>query len=67
MVILPDAIKDSLQDIVNFGKAQSILFGQWGFSSQHGGSKGIGVLFCGPPGTGNITTSVFHRLHKKIF
>lgn len=51
-VILPEEIKSSLQDIVNFGKAQSILFGQWGFNSQHGGSKGVGVLFHGHPGTG---------------
>jgi SpoVK/Ycf46/Vps4 family AAA+-type ATPase len=51
-VILPNEVKSSLQDIVNFGKAQSILFGQWGFSSQHGGSKGVGVFFHGHPGTG---------------
>lgn len=59
MVILPDSITESLQDIVNFGKAQSILFGQWGFSSQHGGSKGIGALFCGPPGTGMFRASKY--------
>jgi hypothetical protein len=52
MVILPKEIKSALQDIVNFGKAEAILFGQWGFSSQHGGSKGVSVLFHGHPGTG---------------
>jgi SpoVK/Ycf46/Vps4 family AAA+-type ATPase len=52
MVILSDSLKSNLQDIVNFGKAQSILFGQWGFNKQHGGSKGIAALFCGEPGTG---------------
>lgn len=28
----------------------SILFGQWGFSAQHGTAKGIAALFSGPPG-----------------
>lgn len=51
-VVVSDALKSSLSDIVNFGKAQSILFGQWGFYKQHGESKGISALFCGPSGTG---------------
>jgi SpoVK/Ycf46/Vps4 family AAA+-type ATPase len=51
-VVLEDNICEQLQEIVNFGKAQSILFGQWGFHRQHGTSKGIAALFYGPPGTG---------------
>jgi SpoVK/Ycf46/Vps4 family AAA+-type ATPase len=51
-VILSPALKESLQNIVDFGKAQSILFGQWGFAKQHGGSKGVAAMFCGIPGTG---------------
>jgi SpoVK/Ycf46/Vps4 family AAA+-type ATPase len=51
-VVVSDELRSSLGDIVNFGKAQSILYGQWGFSKQHGGSKGISALFHGPSGTG---------------
>lgn len=51
-IVVPASIKSALNDIVNFGKAQSILFGQWGFAKQHGSSKGIGALFHGSPGTG---------------
>jgi len=51
-VILEQNIMEQLMEIVNFGKAQAILFGQWGFHQQHGTSKGIAALFYGPPGTG---------------
>lgn len=51
-VVLPDNLKSSLTEIVEYGKAQAILFGQWGFQKQHGTSKGIAALFHGPPGTG---------------
>jgi hypothetical protein len=33
-VVLPDDIKQRLVEIVSYGKAQSILFGQWGFTAQ---------------------------------
>jgi len=51
-VVLPDNLKQSLTEIVEYGKAQAILFGQWGFQKQHGTSKGIAALFHGVPGTG---------------
>ncbi len=51
-VILSKELKASLTEIVDFVKAESILFGQWGFEKQHGGSKGMTALFTGPPGCG---------------
>ena len=51
-VELPAAIKDKLKQMVNYSKAQAILFGQWGFEKQHGRAQGITALFHGLPGTG---------------
>eukprot|EP00736_Rhodelphis_marinus_P011452 Rmarinus@m.20401 len=51
-VIVEDSNKKHLQEIVNYSKATSILFGQWGFQQQHGTYKGLAVLFYGAPGTG---------------
>eukprot|EP00935_MAST-01C_sp_MAST-1C-sp1_P000007 g7.t1 len=51
-VILPEELKQTLTQIVNYGKAQAILFGQWGFDKQHGGARGTAAFFYGPPGTG---------------
>jgi len=51
-VILPIELKDRLKQIVNYSKAQAVLFGQWGFQKQHGRAQGISALFHGPPGTG---------------
>ena len=51
-VELPAAIKDKLKQMVNYSKAQAILFGQWGFERQHGRAQGITALFHGLPGTG---------------
>lgn len=50
--ILNESLSKSLSEIVNYVKAESILFAQWGFQKQHGNSKGISALFTGPPGCG---------------
>jgi hypothetical protein len=67
VVILSSELKESLQNIVDFGKAQSILFGQWGFDKQHGGSKGIGALFHGLPGTGEKCLDLIYWNQYYIF
>mmetsp|Transcript_55125 Transcript_55125/g.109460 ORF Transcript_55125/g.109460 Transcript_55125/m.109460 type:complete len:1218 (-) Transcript_55125:466-4119(-) len=51
-VVLPTEIKEKLKHVVNFSKAQAVLFGQWGFEKQHGRAQGISALFHGDPGTG---------------
>ena len=51
-VVLPPTIKEKLKQMVNYSKAQAVLFGQWGFEKQHGKANGISALFHGPPGTG---------------
>jgi hypothetical protein len=51
-VVLPSEIKEKLKQIVNYSKAQAVLFGQWGFQQQHGRAQGISALFHGDPGTG---------------
>jgi len=51
-VVLPEGIKEKLRHMVNYSKAQAVLFGQWGFQQQHGRAQGITALFHGDPGTG---------------
>ena len=51
-VQLPKEVKEKLKQIVNYSKAQAVLFGQWGFQQQHGKAQGIAALFHGVPGTG---------------
>ena len=51
-VVLPTDMKEKLKQIVNYSKAQAVLFGQWGFQQQHGRAQGISALFHGDPGTG---------------
>ena len=43
-MVLDSTVKESLSHIVQYSKAQSVLFGQWGFDKS--------VLFHGVPGTG---------------
>jgi SpoVK/Ycf46/Vps4 family AAA+-type ATPase len=51
-VVLPPAVKESLSSIVQYTKAQSVLFGKWGFDKMHRSTSGISALFTGLPGTG---------------
>lgn len=51
-MVLEDSIKQSLNSIVQYSKAQSVLFGAWGFDKIHRSNAGISVLFHGVPGTG---------------
>jgi len=50
-VVVDQELKTNLYEIVNYEKARSVLFGQWGFSKKSE-ATGISVLFHGPPGTG---------------
>ena len=43
-VVLPTEIKEKLRQIVNYSKAQAVLFGQWGFQQQHGRAQGISAV-----------------------
>ena len=53
-VVLPTEIKEKLKQIVNYSKAQAVLFGQWGFGGERAkeSESGIAALFHGPSGTG---------------
>jgi len=43
-MVLDDTVKESLSHIVQYSKAQSVLFGQWGFDKIHRSSAGISVF-----------------------
>lgn len=51
-VVASPSVQESLRAIVQNTKAQSVLFGQWGFSKIHRAPKGVSALFYGQPGTG---------------
>ncbi|XP_019854420.1 PREDICTED: uncharacterized protein LOC105313451 [Amphimedon queenslandica] len=49
-VIVSEQLMKNLKEIVQFEKARSVLFGQWGFGKTE--EQGLTVLFHGAPGTG---------------
>eukprot|EP00930_Biecheleria_cincta_P002910 TRINITY_DN103872_c0_g1_i1.p1 TRINITY_DN103872_c0_g1~~TRINITY_DN103872_c0_g1_i1.p1 ORF type:complete len:954 (-),score=187.53 TRINITY_DN103872_c0_g1_i1:357-2831(-) len=56
-LVCGQTLRKQLQDIVDFEKSKTVLYGQWGFGGRaafSGGQPEIGscVLFYGPPGTG---------------
>lgn len=55
-LIVEDNVKEKLLKIVQFEKARSVIYGQWGFDFGEAKSKqkGISVLICGPNGVGKV-------------
>lgn len=49
-VVVEEKLMKQLREIVQFEKARSVLFGQWGFGKRM--TEGLTVLFHGAPGTG---------------
>lgn len=58
-LIVDDRVKEQLQQIVQFEKARSVIYGQWGFDFGEPKSKqkGISVLLCGPTGVGKANAA----------
>lgn len=58
--LIADAdVKEKLRRIVQFEKARSVIYGQWGFDFNEAKSKqkGISVLLCGPSGVGKVNAA----------
>ncbi|TYZ67926.1 hypothetical protein PybrP1_012466 [[Pythium] brassicae (nom. inval.)] len=58
--LIADAdVKDKLRRVVQFEKARSVIYGQWGFDFNEAKSKqkGISVLVCGPSGVGKVNAA----------
>ena len=51
-MVLTTNVKASLESIIHYTKAHSVMFEKWGFDNGHRASKGISSLFVGAPGTG---------------
>lgn len=51
-LILPDAIKDQIFDILSYKETSEIVFNKWGLAKTHKYSKKIGINLYGEPGTG---------------
>lgn len=58
-LIAEDGVKTTLQQVVHFEKARSVIYGQWGFDFGEAKSKqkGVSVLLCGPPGVGKVAAA----------
>jgi hypothetical protein len=50
-MVVSSSVKESLESIVQYTQAQTVLFGSWGFGSVHRATTGVSALFCGRPGT----------------
>ncbi|ETL47029.1 hypothetical protein L916_03190, partial [Phytophthora nicotianae] len=55
-LIVENSVKDKLRRIVQFEKARSVIYGQWGFDfgQSNKQQKGVSVLICGPAGIGKL-------------
>ncbi len=51
-IILPDDQVDLLQEVVNTVKGRSKVLEEWQVGKKLASSKGVTILFAGPPGTG---------------
>ncbi|CEG40076.1 aaa domain containing protein [Plasmopara halstedii] len=58
-LIVEDSVKDKLRRIVQFEKARSVIYGQWGFDfgQSNKQQKGVSVLICGPVGIGKLNAA----------
>ncbi|KAL3657465.1 hypothetical protein V7S43_017604 [Phytophthora oleae] len=58
-LIVEDLVKDKLRRIVQFEKARSVIYGQWGFDfgQSNKQQKGVSVLMCGPAGIGKLNAA----------
>ncbi|CAK9091961.1 unnamed protein product [Durusdinium trenchii] len=57
VLVCGQSLRKKLQEVIDFEKSKTVLYGQWGFGGRtafSGGQPEIGscVLFYGPPGTG---------------
>lgn len=59
-VILPQEQKDLILSTISQIKEdiQSLIFSTWGFGDVLSYGKGVGILLCGPPGTGKTQTAL---------
>ncbi|GLE02341.1 hypothetical protein PINS_up018267 [Pythium insidiosum] len=57
-LIADDGVKRQLQQVVQFEKARSVIYGQWGFTfGDNAKQKGVSVLLCGPAGVGKVAAA----------
>lgn len=68
-LILPEQLKNSIIDIINFHKNKQILFSDWGFFNDESQFRaGSSLLFYGPSGTGKTYTAqiIAYELGMKL-
>ncbi len=51
-VVLPDEVRDSLEEIRAQARHRTRVFDEWGFRRKMAYGRGLACLFSGPPGTG---------------
>lgn len=56
-IVLPEAQKETLQEIVMQVKQRAKVYGEWGFASKSARGLGISALFAGESGTGKTMAS----------
>lgn len=61
-MILPEATKDKILDVVEYEHNSKVVFEDWGLEETHKYSKRIGINLYGPPGTGK--TMAAHAIAK---
>lgn len=56
-LILPDAQKEQLDELIHMAKNRSLVLDDWGVGKKLTSGRGISALFTGPPGTGKTLSA----------
>ncbi|RLN49537.1 hypothetical protein BBJ29_005083 [Phytophthora kernoviae] len=58
-LIVENSVQEKLRCIVQFEKARSVIYGQWGFDfgQSNKQQKGVSVMICGPSGVGKLNAA----------
>jgi hypothetical protein len=61
-LVLPEAPRDQLREILASGQHRALVMDQWGFGKKYPYGSGLSVLFAGPSGTGKtMAASIIAR------
>ncbi len=68
-VVLPDEIREQLEEVVESSRHRATVFDEWGLAARLSTGRGLAVLFQGEPGTGKSLSAeaLAYELAKPLY
>lgn len=68
-VVLPDEVRDVLNEIIGQARFREEVYDGWGFRRKMAYGRGLSCLFVGPPGTGKtmVTALIAQTLGRELY